>query len=99
MLRSSVARPPSEHTAISPLVRALAQLKLGLPPVVAGAVGAAAGGWADATGAAGCTSVDATGFVSVAAGTAWLTRPRVASGVTIASAFRNRTTGPLPSAA
>src|SRR5436190_20765316 len=97
MLRSSAASPGSEQTAISPLVLAPAQSKLGR------AVVAAVGGWGTdgAVGAtpfiSGAMTFDSTGATGCGAGSA--TRDKVASGVMIASALRSTTTSPLPSAA
>src|SRR6185312_14197003 len=92
--RSSAANPALEHTAISPFVRAFAQLKLGCVPAgTAGAGGLAVrcsglctGAWGDTAG--GCSvatpfvSTDAVGAGAGApcAGAAWPARARVASG-------------------
>src|SRR6476619_5461760 len=100
ILRSSAANPASEQTATSPRVRALEQSKLGLALTGRGGDGVEEG--SVTTGAVGGelsapTVLASTG--SEGAGAGWLTRARVASGVTIASALRSNTTLPLPSAA
>ena len=96
MRRSSAASPASLHTATSPRLRALAQLKLGL----AVAAGARVLERADRTGAVARPS--APSICRIDWFRVFLSRGRVrasvASGVMMSSALASVTTFPLPSA-
>src|SRR2546430_11245694 len=90
MLRSSEDSPLSEQTAISPVLRALEQSKLGRPGNFVSGPGCTVADCDAATLPAGCSAV--TSLDSTAGGDGGCSiRLNVSSGVMIASALRKAT--------